>query len=340
MSSRPLAALDQAAQWFGEGLEVGLATVVDTWGSAPCPVGSQLAVISTEQFSGSVSGGCVEAAVIEQALACIAGAAPDIHEYGVSDQRAWAVGLACGGRLAVLVDVLTGAARRQLFARLLAERAARRRQALVVDLGSDTRCLVAEAGRIDGDEIDARLIAGAQQALAAQRSRLLDAPHQRVFVQVLVPPPRLLVVGAVHIAQALVRMAALDDWEITVIDPRPAFASAERFSGFTVVSMWPDEAFARLAPDRDTAVVALSHDPKIDDPALRRALASPAFYVGALGSRRSHQRRIERLLASGVDERSLERIHAPIGLDLGARTPVEIATAIMAELVTCRRGRA
>lgn len=212
--------------------------------------------------------------------------------------------------------------------------ASRRPIALVTRL-SDGAQAVLEDGRVHGElEPGAAATAEALELLAAGRSGVPEA-DPGLFVRAYVPAPRLLVVGAVHIAQALAPMAAAAGFEVIVIDPRRAFATAERFPGVALCGEWPDEAIARLGLDAASALVTLAHDPKLDDPALAAALRSPAFYIGALGSRRSHAKRLERLAQLGLAQRC-SRIHAPVGLDLGGRAPAEIAVAILAELIRTR----
>lgn len=205
--------------------------------------------------------------------------------------------------------------------------------ALVTDIESGAQTLVAPdapAGDVAlGDELEQAV----EEALAADRGISLDVAGRRYFIQVFNPPRRLAVVGAVHIAQALAPMAALAGYAVTVVDPRGAFATESRFPGVTLNTDWPDDALAALNIDRRTAVVTLTHDPKLDDPALQAALAGDAFYVGALGSRRTHGRRLERLREAGVPEEALERIHGPVGLDIGARSPEEIAVSVLAQVV-------
>lgn len=208
---------------------------------------------------------------------------------------------------------------------LLAARADKRPVVLVTDLDSGDERLVAP----DGDD---PLAAEAAEALRADKSGILEREGKRLFLHVHNPPLRLIVLGAVHIAQPLARMAVLAGYDVTVVDPRETFASEERFPGVGLSHDWPDDALKALAPDSRTAVVALTHDPKLDDPALMTAIASPAFYVGALGSRRTHASRRERLLANGADEAAFARICGPIGLDIGAKSPAEIALAIMAQI--------
>lgn len=204
----------------------------------------------------------------------------------------------------------------------------------VVRLGSSEERLIDPTD--DPDDTDG-LVAAAQEALRTDACRTVEVEGVRWFVQPFNPPLRLIVVGAVHIAQPLSRMASLLDYAVTLIDPRSAFARAERFSGLEVHTEWPDDALRALRPDARTALVTLTHDPKLDDPALEVALASPAFYVGSLGSRRTHAARCKRLEARGIAAAALERIHGPIGLDIGARSPAEIAVSILAEMTDTLR---
>ena len=229
--------------------------------------------------------------------------------------------------------------KRGLLDRLLAIRNAKRPAALVTELTSGRQSLVA-GPEIHGDlPLDEQLLAMAGEAIADDRSGMLAAADG-LFVQVFNPPLRLAVVGAVHIAQTLLPMAALAGYEVTLIDPRGAWATVERFPEVEMATDWPDEALARLKLDRRTAVVTLTHDPKLDDPALAAALRSEVFYIGALGSKRTHAGRLERLGEAGFTEADLQRIHGPVGLDLGAKTPAEIAVSILAEITQVLHGRA
>jgi len=222
--------------------------------------------------------------------------------------------------------------RRDLLDQLLADRAAKRPAAIATDLDSGSQALV-RLDDVRGDlALDAATLDAARAALRSDRNGILDIPGRRIFLQVSNPPLRMLIVGAVHITQALAPMAALAGYDVTVIDPRRAFATDARFPDVRLVGDWPDEAMERLRPDRRTAVVALTHDPKIDDPALSVALRSDAFYIGALGSTRTHAKRLARLREAGFDERTTARIHGPIGLRIGARSPAEIAISILAEV--------
>ncbi|MBK5934343.1 xanthine dehydrogenase accessory factor [Rhodovulum imhoffii] len=302
--------------WHRSGQGAVLATVAETWGSAPRPAGSQMAVSGVGEMAGSVSGGCVEGAVVAEALAALADGAPRLLSFGVADEDAFAVGLACGGRIRVLLEPVA-ALSEGLLEEIVAARALRRPIAYVVDTESWARRLAGPEDR----EIAARLRADRSGCDGARVIALFN------------PPLRMAVVGAVHIAQALVPMARLAGFDPVVIDPRPAFATQARFPGETIVEDWPDEALAALGLDARAAVVTLTHDPKLDDPAIRVALESDVFYLGCLGSTRTHAKRLERLRAAGLGEAQLCRIHAPVGLDIGARTPAEIATSVMAQVV-------
>jgi len=185
--------------------------------------------------------------------------------------------------------------------------------------------------------LDVDMMLAAADALKTDRNTTLKTPAGDVFVQVYNPPPRVFVVGAVHIAQPLARMAQLSGYGVTIIDPRRGFASGERFAGLDVTGEWPDEALERLKPDSRSAIVTLTHDPKLDDPALQAALRSPAFYVGALGSKKTHAARLERLRRAGLSDTELARIHGPVGLSIGAVSPAEIAVSIMAQITQRRR---
>ena len=290
-----------ARAWQGEPL--ALATVISTWGSAPRPRGSHMLVHADGRFEGSVSGGCVESDIMQAAADVIAGAPFQVRHYGVADAAAWEVGLPCGGEIDVMVQPVSAEGfDPELFDRIAEAREQGRALSVTTDL---------ETGHAD----------------------LRPAETGEVFVNRYDPPRRLLIVGAVQIAQALAQLAAALGVDTTVIDPRARFLTAERFPGVTLDDRWPDEAVAAYRPGRSTAVVTLSHDIKIDDPALIAALASEAGYVGALGSRRSHAARRERLAGLGVSPENLDRIDAPVGIDIGAIGPSEIALSIAAAMV-------
>lgn len=216
-------------------------------------------------------------------------------------------------------------------------RAGRVPVALVTDLDTGAQALL-ESDEMTGDvELDGDALAAAVKLIERDASGQVDVDGRRIFVHVHSPPARLIVVGAVHIAQALVPMAALSGYAVTVVDPRRAFATDARFPTVTLSDDWPDEAMEKLAPDARTAVVTLTHDPKLDDPALTVALRSPAFYVGCLGSKRTHAKRVERLKAQGLTDAEIGRIHGPVGLSINAISPAEIAISILGQITQVRR---
>jgi xanthine dehydrogenase accessory factor len=311
---------ETALAWHRAGKGAALATVIETWGSAPRRVGSMLAISGDAEIEGSVSGGCVEGAVIVEALEAIeAGEAREL-EFGVSDQDAFAVGLACGGKIRVLVEPIGSVLTEELLAELVAARAERRPLAYVADLDSGARSLTTD---------------GYEQRFRMDRSGFEE--DSRVFVAIHNPPLRVMVVGAVHIAQAFVPMARIAGYDPVIIDPRETFGSEARFPGEKILNDWPDEAVEAEGLDARTALVLLTHDPKLDDPALEVAMASGCFYIGALGSTRTHAKRVARLEDKGFSAEQISRIHGPVGLDIGASGPSEIAVSILAEMTRVLR---
>jgi xanthine dehydrogenase accessory factor len=330
--------IGQLFGWLDAGRKAALAVVVETWGSSPRPAGSLLAVNDKGAFVGSVSGGCVENAVVAEALELMKKDGFKSLHFGVADENAWKVGLACGGEVRVFVVVVTQPWREALRGLLDAGRD-KNPAALLVDLEtSEPGLMVAgDNGQGAAAQVD-WLAAPVKAALEADRGGIVEGPGgKRQFVGVFNPPLRLLVIGAVHIAQSLARIAAEIGFEVVVIDPRGAWATEARFPGVTIDRRWPNEALAELKPDRRTAVVSLSHDPKLDDPALLATLKTEAFYIGALGSRRTHDNRLKRLIEAGADAQALKRIRGPVGLAIGALTPAEIALSIMGEIVATHR---
>jgi len=282
---------------------MAIATVVETWKSAPCPVGTHMLVHADGRFVGSVSGGCVEGDVLERAHMVLAGAPSVLRRYGVADDAAWDVGLPCGGDIQVLVQpVSADGFPAHLFADIIKARSAGAALSVVTDL---------ESGR----------------------SALLDDDAGAGFVNIYHPPRRLLIVGAVEIASALAAIAVSQGVDVTLCDPRGRFLTAERFPGIRLDDRWPDDAVKAFAPDSRSAIVTLSHDPKIDDPALAAALASPAAYVAALGSVRSHQARLARLSAAGVSAEQCARIEGPAGVAINAISAPEIALSIAGGMI-------
>ncbi|MGH6825540.1 XdhC family protein [Methyloceanibacter sp.] len=337
MSASERYVLGRALDWLAEGRRVALATVIQTWGSAPQPVGSQLAIDAEGNFLGSVSGGCVEAEVITEAAEVIASGVPKALEFGVEDNTAWSVGLACGGAIRIFVEPLEGGRGREpggVLHRIISDIEARQRVALVTQLATGVRSLA-----YSPDDLGQDLAPALEDAFRRDKSMALAGSDGEVFINIFNPTIRLVIVGAVHVAQPLVPMARALGYDVVIVDPRSAFATEERFGNVTIAREWPDEALPKIGVDGRTALIALTHDPKIDDPALIYALSSDAFYVGALGSKQTHAKRLERLRQEGVSSRDLQKIHAPIGLDIGAQGAAEIALSIIAEITATQRGK-
>ncbi len=320
--------INQALSWIESGHEISLATVVSTWGSSPRPVGSQLLIRDDNLFQGSVSGGCIEGEVVTEALAAIRNDTVAILDFGVSDEDAWRVGLACGGQVQVFVQRVS-ADLKAVLVELQAARTTKKGTALLIDLKTGVASLQTQ-GVETSEELNRRFVSDQSGVLETETGA-------RTFARIFNPPLRMLIVGAVHIAQALTKMAAEMGYEVIVIDPRDTWGTDDRFPGVTIDRRWPATALKDLIPDERTAVVTLCHDPKLDDPALIVALESPAFYIGSLGSRRTHANRTDRLVAAGVLEGAMARIHAPVGLDIGAQTPEEIALSVMAQVTQALR---
>lgn len=304
-----------ALRYLEAGKRAALATVIRTWGSAPRGVGAQMAIADDGAFEGSVSGGCVEGAVILEAQEVLKTGTPRLLHYGVADQDAFAVGLACGGEITILVDpVDTGQGLpRDMLAALAQAEETRGEIGYEIDLTDWTRREIAP--RTDQSQLQ-------QSQLQEDRFRF-----------VIRPPVRLIIVGAVHIAQHLARMAQGLGYEVILIDPREGFARSDRFEGVDLRIDWPDDVIGQIALDGMTALVTLTHDPKIDLPALEAVLGAPLFYIGALGSTRTHAKRCEMLAEAGFSAEQIARIDGPVGLDIGASNPAEIALATLAELV-------
>ncbi|WP_340107909.1 XdhC/CoxI family protein [Pikeienuella sp. HZG-20] len=327
--SNDLAAHDRvvetALEWIDAGKRAALATVIQTWGSAPRQVGAQLAISSESDLAGSVSGGCVEGAVAAEALEALETGACRVLEFGVSDDEAFAVGLACGGEIKVMVEPIgVGQGPDEALIRALAAaRAARQAAVYAVNPETWERRLITPGAGDPLQKDAARVLRTDRSSFTADSGWFLGAHN---------PPLKMMVVGAVHIAQPLMRMARLTGYDAALIDPREAFGSAARFPGETISNEWPDAALAAFGLDARTAVVTLTHDPKIDDVAIAAALRSPVFYLGCLGSRRTHTKRVKRLQEAGFSAAEIGRISSPVGLDIGAKSPAEIAVSIIAEI--------
>ena len=316
-----------AAQWLDAGHRVALATVVNASGSAPRQMGSHIAVRDDGAFAGSVSAGCVENAVIELAQTVIADGRQRSARFGISD-GVLSTGLLCGGEIEILVEPFH---RREILERILAARREGRMLVRALDVESGEEKL------LDPERDTSPLGVTAAEAARNDTSRRVTVDGRNWFLSVYNTPWEIVVIGAVHIAQPLAALAQSAGYRVRVIDPRAAYATDERFPGMTLERDWPEQALARQPLSKRSALVALTHDTKIDDDGLLSAMRSDAFYIGALGSTRTHAKRIVRLSERGASAELLTRIHGPVGLSIGARAPAEIAIAILAELVQVRR---
>ena len=339
-------------RWRDEGVAVGRGVVVRVYSSAPRAEGATMLVTGDGRIAGSVSGGCVEGDVAREVLEAFERGTPRRIRYGIADEDAWSLGLACGGTIEVLVEpevpseVAEAAASANAvgIARIIPPASTHPPDPEERPSPGPSSALVIEVdgprGSLGDPPVDAMVAARARSLLAEGVSRTIESPLGDVFVEVFPSQPRLVVVGAGEIAVHLVPLAHRLGYHTTVIDGRAAFATPERFpEADRLLVGWADDLADEAGIDADANVAVLTHDPKFDDPALETALRRGSRYVGALGSRRTQEQRRERLRAVGLDESEIGRISGPIGLDLGGRTPPEIALAILAEIVATRHGR-
>lgn len=325
--------LETALEWMEAGREVAFATVIRAQGSSPRPVGSQLLIDEDGNFEGSVSGGCIEGAVVSKGMEAIALGKSSRLFFGVRSEQDWEVGLACGGEVEIFVEPL--AAHQDLLTAQALSRAGRQPTCLVTDLATGEKILIKLDEPIQ--QAPQGLHTSIKQALVSEKSKICTLGEKSFFIHACFPNPELVIVGAVHIAQPLTQMALTAGYAVTIIDPREAFATRDRFPNGTLLNESPEQALVLKFLHLRCAVVVLSHEPRLDDPALKVALKSQAFYIGALGSRKTHAQRIERLLKAGVEQPQIDRIHAPVGMDIGASNASEIAIAVMAQITQCRR---
>ena len=316
-----------ARRWLAEGQPLAEATVIETWGSAPVGVGGRMIIANDDAFQGSVSGGCVEADVIALALGVIADGNPKSMTFGIADETAWRAGLPCGCKIRVLVrpmdDDETGKAAE-------AVRNDRRLRVVATNLQDGSQRLYERADGAAGE---------IATAFASGSSQIVQSDSGEIFLNVLRPAPRIAIVGATHVAQILTELAKTAGYDVVVVDPRSAFASVARFDPSTAITAWPEAEIRDFAADPFTAIVTLTHVGHIDDEALKIAIRSPCGYVGALGSRKTHADRVARLKTAGFTDAEIARIRAPIGLNIGGRSPGEIAVSILAEVVAAFHGK-
>ena len=302
---------DEASNWENTGTEMALAIVLKTWGSSPRQPGSMMLIREDGHLVGSVSGGCVEGAVVVGSRQIMKENKTELMEFGVADEDAWSVGLSCGGKISVFVCP-RNRIEEGLFQKLCNVKNSRESIILECDIQKGSISIINDKA----------------------------TENENVFNIKVTAKPRLLIVGAVHISQHLIPMAKEAGFDVLLIDPRSHFGTSERFPEVEVSNDWPDEALKKIKLSDKDCLVTLTHDPKIDDPALQIALASPLFSICCLGSKRTHAARKNRLLNSGITEQQFDRIHGPAGLDINAKTPAEIAVSILAELIKDWRGRA
>ena len=308
--------IEPTIEWLKNGNKVAVATVISTWGSSPRQVGGQMAIDANGNIFGSVSGGCVENSVISESIEAIKDRKHRIKDYGITNDLAWEVGLACGGRLKILIQPLN---KNDAITFFMGESIKNRKKIII-----KTDCKT-----------------GKREIITKLRSDQKQISHfdedTDIFYHILEPRMRLFVIGGVHLGQALSELANLCDYEVTIIDPRDHFANKNRFPNDQIINEWPDIAFEKFNLDYTDIVVTLTHDPKIDDLALIKALNSKVGYIGSLGSRKTHLNRIERLKNEGFNENDIKRIHAPIGLNISSKTPQEISISILAEIIKFKR---
>ena len=299
--------------WLKQKRRIALATVISTWGSSPRPIGGQMAIDENGEVIGSVSGGCIEGAVISEGINALKDGKSRLKDYGISNNLAWEVGLACGGELKIFIQPLNE--EDKIVYSIV--NSIKKREIVKLKIN----CLTGHR-KIDN-------------TIDNQISYFDESKNE--FIHIIEPKPRLFIIGAVHIAQALVLLAEIADYETILIDPRDHFATKDRFPNCKIINEWPDEALSRFHLDKSSHLVTLTHDPKIDDLALIYCMKKNFGYIGSLGSKKTHSKRCERLLEKGFNNEELSKIHAPIGLDIKAKTPAEIATSTLAEIINYRR---
>jgi len=339
--------LTDLERWIKQDKAIAVGTVIQTWGSAPRGVGAKMGVSMEGEISGSVSGGCVEGAVVEASLEVLRTGTPQLLHFGVADETAWEVGLACGGIIDVFVNQIAPAWFTPLSNAIQEEKTVSSASIIRGESSQLGKTLVLyDDGTLYGslgEGLDESALGVARVAIALGKPRrqtittAQEGVDVDIFFDVILPSPVLVIVGGVHISIALAKLAKILGFRTIIVDPRRSFGNLARFpDADQLIQSWPDQALADIELNRSTAVATLTHDPKLDDPALMAALSSQAFYVGALGSQKTQNKRRQRLLAAGLSEAKVARLHGPIGLDIGASTPEEIALSIMAEIVASR----
>ncbi|MCH2080957.1 MAG: XdhC family protein [Saprospiraceae bacterium] len=327
--------------WVKKDQPFALATVIRTWGSSPRPIGSALAVSTDMDMLGSVSGGCVEGAVMKKALKVIESGIPAKLKFGVSDEEAWAVGLSCGGAIHVWVEPFPAFSKdvKEVMAWEALQLALSNNKGIVLirNMSADTNkhTVLQADGSVVGQSLSEDVQKAAQTAYKERKSQVIELEEGNFFLQVFPRKQQLLIVGAAHITADLVTLGNMYDFETIVIDPRGIFANKTQFPHppSQLHLQWPEEVLHNYDLDAYAYAVLLTHDPKIDDQALHILLKSDVGYIGALGSRRTHAKRVKRLTEAGFSEEQIHKIHGPIGVDINAKRPKEIALSIMGEII-------
>ncbi len=343
-----------AKKWHDKGIKTAIATVINTWGSSPRPVGSQLIVNENGQFFGSISGGCIESDVIMAAKDIINHdkpkfIKPKLIKYDISNENAWQIGLTCGGEIEILIEKFDDKAAN--INNIIKSKIDKISIAIITNITNGEKAAYKNSNNdkskidyIAGEEIitndkeSQELIIAAKNALKLNQSVNLKLANKHYFIKIISPIKCMVIIGAVHIAQALSSMALISGFKVIIIDPRSSWATAERFPNIKIIQEWPEDIMDKLDITNKMAIITLSHDKKFDDPALEYAIKSKAFYIGALGSKRTHAKRIKRLDKSGFNKQEINKIDAPIGMDIGAKAPAEIAISIMANITFALNG--
>ena len=320
--------LEKAYEWIKDNNKIVMITVVETWGSSPKPIGSKMIVNENKEFFGSVSGGCIESFIIQESLEIIKkNESFKIKKFKISDESAWNVGLSCGGEITVYLEEMSF--REKALEQIIQKQKNKLEFALLTNLSTGENEIFEKNKPLNKnfekftDQINSYY-------LSKNNGMLKDT---NIFIECYNNPLKVIIVGAVHIAQYLTDFADKFDFEIYIIDPRNYFGTKERFPNVEIINEWPNEAFKKIKTDSNCALIGLTHDPKIDDPALQYALRENFFYIGALGSKKTHENRCDRLKKAGFTRSEIESIHGPIGIKLGGKSAPEIALSIIAQLV-------
>jgi len=322
-------AFEEAQKWINSNHKVILATVIKTWGSSPRPSGSRMIVRDDGNFFGSVSGGCVESTVIRECLNLIKiNGNNKILDFKVSNQDAWDVGLACGGELTVYLEKTI--MNINIINQVLELKKKKLDFSLITNLKNKKSYIFIEGEKLENEIEDFNNLI--TDAFKKRSNQIIN--NTQLFIDNYYQPTKIFIIGAVHIAQEIIKISKFLKFEITVIDPRGFFASEFRFPGTKVIKEWPKNFFEKQPIKKNDALVALTHDPKIDDFAIQHALNNNCFYIGALGSKKTHENRIQRLKDNGLKDYELKKIFGPIGLNLGGRSAPEIALSIISQIVS------